>query len=247
MLATSRPDVYVVDGPMCRWGMKSHGASGEGYVRKMTRWVTNSKVLARILKGECNGTLQRHIQLVNGRAREAEKYPAPLVKAILKGLRKELLDSKELSNLTSQVAGPVADEPEAEIDWSTYKVSDDGKVYYDSNTGAELDPARVVEARKDELGWVHRQQVYRKVPLEECYANTGHDPISLKWVDHNRGDNDRPNYRCRLVVREVKRSAKTDNLPEHKSFSAMPPLEALKLLCSIMVSKKTSKAGKPLN
>ena len=42
----SRPDVCVVDGPMCRWGMKSHDISREGYVRKMIRWVSNSKVLA---------------------------------------------------------------------------------------------------------------------------------------------------------------------------------------------------------
>ena len=29
-------------------------------------------------------------------------------------------------------------------------------------------------------------------------------------------------------------------------FSAKPPLEALKLLCSLMVSLKTSRSGKPL-
>ena len=44
--------VYCVEGPMCRWHMKSEGAQGEGYVRKQTKWLTNSKVLADILKGE---------------------------------------------------------------------------------------------------------------------------------------------------------------------------------------------------
>ena len=243
---TSRPDVYVVDGPMCRWKMKSCDASGEGYVKKMTRWVTNSEILAKILKGECSGTLHRHVHLVNGRAREAQKYPAPLVRAILKGVQKELLKVGELSSLSSKLAGPVPEEPEPEVDWDSYKVPSAGKVYYDSNTGAELDPEQVVKARTDELGWIHRQKVYTKVPLEECYQNTGHPPITLKWLDRNKGDEQRPNYRSRLVVREVKKSSRTDVLPEHESFSAMPPLEALKLLCSIMVSTKTSKAGKPL-
>ena len=36
--------IYVVEGPMCRWGMKSKDASGVGYVRKPTRWMTNSRV-----------------------------------------------------------------------------------------------------------------------------------------------------------------------------------------------------------
>ena len=212
---TSRPDVYVVDGPMCRWKMKSCDASGEGYVKKMTRWVTNSGILAKILKGECNGTLHRHVHLVNGRAREAQKYPAPLVRAILKGVQKELLKVGELSSLSSKLAGPVPEEPEPEVDWDSYKVPSAGKVYYDSNTGAELDPEQVVKARTDELGWIHRQKVYTKVPLEECYQNTGHPPITLKWLDRNKGDEQRPNYRSRLVVREVKKSSRTDVLPEH--------------------------------
>ena len=125
--------------------------------------------------------------------------------------------------MISQVAGPVPDEPEAEIDWSTYKESGDGKVYYDSNIGAEFDSAQGVETRKDKLEGNRRQQVFKKDPFEEYYSNTGHGPISLKWVDRNKGDNERPNYRSRLVAREVQRSAKIDNLPEHESFSAMSP------------------------
>ena len=121
-----------------------------------------------------------------------------------------------------------------------------GHVQQNIQKRGELDPEQVVKAGADELGWIHRQKVYAKVPLEECYQNTGHPPITLNWVDRNNGDEQRPNYRSRLVVREVKKSSRTDMLPEHESFSAMPPLEALKLLCSIMVSTKTSKAGKSL-
>jgi hypothetical protein len=41
-----RDDVFVVEGPMCRWGMKAKDASGKSYVREMTKWMTNSEELA---------------------------------------------------------------------------------------------------------------------------------------------------------------------------------------------------------
>eukprot|EP00973_Karenia_brevis_P055055 7654108-Karenia_brevis.AAC.1 len=42
--------VYVVSGPMCRFGMKSEDAQGEGLVKKETRWMTNSPELADVLQ-----------------------------------------------------------------------------------------------------------------------------------------------------------------------------------------------------
>ena len=69
----------------------------------------------------------------------------------------------------------------------------------------------------------------------------------MKWVDRNKGDRERPNYRSRLVCREVKRARNAEIIPDHASFSAMPPLEAVKLLLSRMVTLKVSKKGrKPL-
>ena len=41
-----RDDVFVVEGPMCRWGMKAKDASGKSYVREMTEWMTNGEELA---------------------------------------------------------------------------------------------------------------------------------------------------------------------------------------------------------
>ena len=34
---------------------------------------------------------------------------------------------------------------------------------------------------------------------------TGRPPIRLKWIDTNKGDKGRPNYRSRLVCTEVRR------------------------------------------
>ena len=76
-----------------------------------------------------------------------------------------------------------------------------------------------------------------------CWEETNRPPITLKWVDRNKGDDSHPNYRSRLVVREVKKASKS--LAEFESFSAMPPLESLKVLCALMVSKRTSKRNRP--
>ena len=39
--------------------------------------------------------------------------------------------------------------------------------------------------------------------LNEARIRTGHRPISVRWVETNKGDDDNPNIRCRLVAREV--------------------------------------------
>ena len=48
----------------------------------------------------------------------------------------------------------------------------------------------------------------------------------------------RPNYRSRLVAREIKAARKPHELPgAAELFSGMPPLEAVKALCSLFVSR----------
>ena len=48
-------------------------------------------------------------------------------------------------------------------------------------------------------------------------------------------------------MRECKKGRNAvESLEPEQLFSAMPPLEALKLLCSLKVSLKTSRRGKPL-
>ena len=81
-----KPNVFVVEGPMCRWKMMGRDASGTSYVKKPTKWMTNSKVLAELLNGVCSkrapgGLWPRHVRLVNGRVTMARVYPPELVKA----------------------------------------------------------------------------------------------------------------------------------------------------------------------
>ena len=54
--------------------------------------------------------------------------------------------------------------------------------------------------------------------------------ISTKWIDTNKGDRDRPDYRARLVGREFKVDNRTD------LFAATPPLESLRFILNICAS-----------
>ena len=59
-------------------------------------------------------------------------------------------------------------------------------------------------------------QLYDKVPINECKRATGKMPITVRWIDINKGDNEKPNYRSRLVARELN-THKRDDL-----FAATP-------------------------
>ena len=75
----------------------------------------------------------------------------------------------------------------------------------------------------------------------------GIEPIPLIWVDTNKGDKNTPFVRSRICVRECKKCRNAvESLEPEQLFSAMPPLKALKLLCSLKVSMKTSRRGNPL-
>ena len=73
--------------------------------------------------------------------------------------------------------------------------------------------------------------LYTKVSEEECWRATGKGPIGTRWVDINIGDEDRPEYRSRLVAKELKTDKRED------LFAATPPIEALKLLISMAMTE----------
>ncbi|CAK8995863.1 Retrovirus-related Pol polyprotein from transposon TNT 1-94 [Durusdinium trenchii] len=133
------PRVIQVEGPMCRWGMKATDQQGEGFVRKETRYLTNSVAIAAALSGQCNGG-HRHVHLVNGRARQAQKYPPRMVAAILRAIRQELHWRGELNELSVEGSGPSPDgetnEPNNKFD---APVEDHEQAeYFDTVTGAPL-------------------------------------------------------------------------------------------------------------
>ena len=102
------------------------------------------------------------------------------------------------------------------------------------------------EGRLLELDCIKKEKVYDYRTRAEA-EKKGIKPIPLIWVDTNKGDKNTPFVRSRICVRECKKGRNAvESLEPEQLFSAMPPLEALKLLCSLKVSLKTSCKGKPL-
>jgi hypothetical protein len=99
-------------------------------------------------------------------------------------------------------------------------------------SGEELDAEGVRKAGEKEMEEFRKRGVYVKVPLEECHRETGKEPIGTRWVDVNKGDRENPEYRSRLVAQEINAGRRGD------LFAATPPLEALKMLVSIVVSDR---------
>jgi len=99
-----------------------------------------------------------------------------------------------------------------------------------------LEWEQVVCARKLEMDFFKSMGVYKKVPRETA-RRYGCRTITTKWLDTNKGDAENPNYRSRLVGRELKMDKRLD------LFSATPPLETLKLMCALCARGQSDKGG----
>ena len=97
---------------------------------------------------------------------------------------------------------------------------------FDEVTHVELPAKLVREARAEGLEYFNTLPVWRVVKTQECWDATGRPPISTKWVDVNKGDQNDYGIRCRLVAREMG-GAKSDEF-----YAPTPPLEAKRLLFS---------------
>ena len=78
-------------------------------------------------------------------------------------------------------------------------------------------------------------KVWTKVPREQCLRDTGKPPIKVRWVDRNKKDDANPQYRSRIVAKEIKTYAN----PE--LFAATPPVEYVKFLLSCAASSQWGK------
>ena len=95
---------------------------------------------------------------------------------------------------------------------------------FDDVTNEPLIPKLVMAARAEELKYFEEMGVYEYATLDECHSATGKSPIGTRWIDINKGDATKVNYRSRLVAKEFK----VDVRPE--LFAATPPTECLRLL-----------------
>eukprot|EP00971_Amphidinium_carterae_P284694 5652413-Amphidinium_carterae.1 len=178
----------------------------------------------------------RHILLVGGQTRAAQRYPPSLAKAIIKTIKRAILARISLSALELKVGGQVVDQIE---------VTAEHQEYWDDVNGGYLNSKFIQEARKLEFDWIRAEGVCSYISSGE--ASKYGSPIPLIWVDTNKGDRENPFDRSRLCMREnMKGRDARPSLDPDLLFSAMPPLEALKLLVSLKSTLKRFKKGETL-
>ena len=164
-------------------------------------------------------------------------YPPSLIATILVALREQLKESCQL-NAVEENARPV---PEIPLEYD--QLLKEGERCWDDVTGGYLPEDLVLAAGREEIGWVQSEGVYEIVPVQEC-RDVGMKPLDLMSVDPTR-----KKIRSRLCAREYKTKKQgkiQPALPASQLCFATSPLEAVKLLVSIMMSVSLSNKGKPL-
>ena len=76
--------------------------------------------------------------------------------------------------------------------------------------GKQLNSDDVIAARLDEIKHLHPYEVCEKDPIGQCWALTGRVPVKIKWVNINKGDKVKRDYRSRLVAKELKLDKRLD-------------------------------------
>ena len=95
-------------------------------------------------------------------------------------------------------------------------------------------------ARKEEVSYMTKRGIWRERPIHECWQKTGKAPISIRWVDTDKGIDGQIDVRSRLVARDFKGKRGKDK--EDCIFALIPPLKGLRMLCSKAAAR--GRAGK---
>ena len=105
---------------------------------------------------------------------------------------------------------------------------------WDDVHGGELPKGLVQEARKEEVDYMEDRGIWVVRPISESWEKTGKAPVTIRWVDTNKGGIGEMVVRSRLVARDFKGKDKDrDDL-----FAETPPLEAKRLLLSRAATRR---------
>ncbi len=247
----------LVEADQCQYGLMNRDpVKGWGPALKPTKFMTNSLMLARELGLRCDRN-HEHVHLMSGRAGPAAKYPQQLCEAICRGLAKQKrMDAKGLDPVGELQINAIGEyDPKMKEQFHEEDgVGLDAGVYdgasgeneltkwraenaeyleaYDDVSGAELDPEEVLRARGVEIKFFRDRKVYDKILRSQ--VPKGAKVISVRWIDINKGDSVKKDYRSRLVARQMKYG-----VVKEEWFAGTPPLEAMRLIISVAASKKT--------
>ena len=139
-------------------------------------------------------------------------YPPRLVAAILRALRQSmraagcgeaqgLMGRDRQLTIAALEAGPTLEEPEL---LSLPDSTDSAQEFRGRSTGLTLNPEIVKRARELEMQHMGELKVREDSDRDTCIAGTGRPPIPTDWVDIDKGDPIRLNYRSRLICQETR-------------------------------------------
>ena len=94
--------------------------------------------------------------------------------------------------------------------------------FIDDVPGRPLDKRMAIQARTAEMQFFRKMSVYTTVDRSTVQGKI----ITTRWLDVNKGDDDDPDYRARLVGREIKKEQRLD------LFAPTPPIESPRYIIS---------------
>ena len=214
------PGVIKVRADQFMYGLTTKVGEEEKPCKKPTGFLTNSWRIAKELSRICDKS-HSHLSLMEGRAHAASVYPKQLCQAVSRGIRAQkdydqkgtccskALNSVELQKIISESGYPSHwrddHHADSEEDMMVRKemmmlaVKEGAAFAYDDITGASLPAHLVKEARKLEVEYVRKMEVWSKVPKAQA---AGKKIIRLRWIDVNKMDADNPMIRSRIVAKE---------------------------------------------
>ena len=199
------------------------------HAKKPTRFMTNCPSISKELQRRCDGG-HSHQPLVGGRAAWAARYPPELCRAICVGLIDAIEEDRWKVKSLCRVSTYTSTQDQLKKDAEAWHDREGGQGVewqkaWDDVTGDMLDPRKVQDARREEIQYTESMNVWKKMTREEA-KRRGWEIIATRWIDVNKGDQDNPLYRSRLVGKEF-----NDGGGEGL-FASTPPLEALRMLVS---------------
>lgn len=199
--------VMRVDGDVCQYGLRTANGGQTGPARKSTGFMTNAPRIAKQLCRRCPNRLgwqvHNHIRLESGRTKVAQVYPPELCKAICYGFQRHLnadrpgqyllANVESTTNTTSKEFKMEVKELEKRYKIVEENLDEQLEEAWDDVSGARLSPIAVKKARMEEIEYIHKMNLYQKIPISECHQRTKKGSIPVRWIDINKGDTDRPN------------------------------------------------------
>ena len=202
---------------------------GNGFAQQRLRWATNAPRIAAELQSVSDQSVRCDKQRQHrfGRPVSSKARASKICYTILKGFRSQLqrdnrIHGGDIGSVCCEepvLAGNDLDDAPTILCESWHGPSDSGhsdgqpsRQYWDDITGEQLDSSLVEQAIAEEMDTYAKHGVYRKVPIGDCYAQTGKAPIKVRWVITNKGDRQSPDY-CSWQLRSWPREPRWGHSP----------------------------------